>query len=77
MIKTTRKNIISYEAMSRLFLRVDDSVRVANDVEVLMSQALESYGHAIAMKSIELMRHRGRKTIIKSDVKLALKSINK
>ena len=59
-------------AMEKL-LKQGGAERVSDKAKVALKNALEEIAHDIAVKSIKLAVHAGRKTIKSEDIKLAVK----
>lgn len=59
-------------AMEKL-LKQGGADRVSDKAKVALRNAIEEIAHEIAIKSIKLAVHAGRKTIKTEDVKLAVK----
>lgn len=59
-------------AMEKL-LKQGGAERVSDKAKVALKNALEEIAHEIAVKSIKLAVHAGRKTIKSEDIKLAVK----
>lgn len=50
-----------------------NKVRVSEEANKKMVEALEEYAEKVARKAVEVARHSGRKTVKVEDIKLALK----
>jgi histone H3/H4 len=59
-------------AMEKL-LKQGGAERVSDKAKVALKNALEDIAHEIAVKSIKLAVHAGRKTVKSEDIKLAVK----
>ena len=59
-------------AMEKI-LKQGGAERVSDKAKVALKNALEDIANAIAIKSIKLAEHAGRKTIKSEDIKLAVK----
>mgnify|MGYP001566012925 CR=1 FL=1 len=59
-------------AMEKL-LKQGGAERVSDKSKVALKNALEEMAHEIAVKSIKLAVHAGRKTVKSEDIKLAVK----
>lgn len=59
-------------AMEKL-LKQGGAERVSDKAKVALKNALEEIAHEIAVKSIKLAVHAGRKTVKSEDIKLAVK----
>ena len=59
-------------AMEKL-LKQGGADRVSEKAKVALKNALEDIAHEIAVKSIKLAMHAGRKTVKAEDIKLAVK----
>ena len=59
-------------AMEKL-LKQGGAERVSDKAKVALKNALEDIAHEIAVKSVKLSAHAGRKTIKAEDIKLAVK----
>ena len=59
-------------AMEKL-LKQGGAERVSDKAKVALKNALEEIAHEIAVKSIKLAVHAGRKTVKAEDIKLAVK----
>jgi histone H3/H4 len=59
-------------AMEKL-LKQGGAERVSDKAKVALKNALEEIAHDIAVKSIKLAVHAGRKTVKSEDIKLAVK----
>lgn len=59
-------------AMEKL-LKQGGAERVSDKAKVALKNALEEIAHDIAIKSIKLAVHAGRKTVKSEDIKLAVK----
>ena len=59
-------------AMEKL-LKQGGAERVSDKAKVALKNALEEIAHDIAVKSINLAVHAGRKTVKSEDIKLAVK----
>lgn len=67
-----RLNILPKAAMARL-LKENGAKRVSEAAMVAMADVLEKKGLEISRKAIRNAQHAGRKTVLDSDIKLALK----
>ena len=54
-------------------LKQGGAERVSDKAKVALKNALEDIAHEIAVKSIKLAVHAGRKTVKSEDIKLAVK----
>ena len=59
-------------AMEKI-LKQGGAERVSDKAKVALKNAIEDIANAIALKSIKLAEHAGRKTIKSEDIKLAVK----
>ena len=59
-------------AMEKL-LKQGGADRVSDKAKVALKNALEDIAHEIAVKSIKLAMHAGRKTVKAEDIKLAVR----
>jgi len=67
-----RINILPKAAMARI-LTAHGAKRVSEGAMAQMAEVLEKEGLEIARKAIRNAQHAGRKTVLNSDVKLAVK----
>jgi histone H3/H4 len=51
------------------------AARVSDDAKESLAKVLEDYGENISKQAILLTKHAGRKTVIASDIEMALKQI--
>jgi len=61
---------LSNAAMERI-MRKAGAERVSATAVAELAEAMEEYGTRLSKEAIELVRHAGRKTVKKEDVKLA------
>ena len=61
---------LSNASMERI-MRKAGAERVSATAVAELAEALEEYGARLSKEAIELVRHAGRKTVKKEDVKLA------
>ena len=66
------EKLLPLAAMEKL-LKEGGAERVSDKAKVALKNAIEEIAHDIAVKSIKLSAHAGRKTIKAEDIKLAVK----
>ena len=66
------EKLLPLAAMEKL-LKEGGAERVSDKAKAALKNALEEIAHDIAVKSIKLSAHAGRKTIKAEDIKLAVK----
>ena len=66
------EKLLPLAAMEKL-LRQGGADRVSDKAKIALKNAIEEIAHEIAVKSIKLANHAGRKTIKSEDIKLAVK----
>ena len=59
-------------AMGKI-LKENGAKRASNDSKKMLKEVLENYALELSKRAVELSLHAGRKTVKKSDLKLALK----
>ena len=64
--------LLPLAAMEKI-LKQGGADRVSDKAKVALKNAIEDIAHEIAVKSIKLAEHAGRKTIKAEDIKLAVK----
>ena len=64
--------LLPLAAMEKL-LRQGGADRVSDKAKVALKNVIEEIAHEIAVKSLKLANHAGRKTIKAEDIKLAVK----
>ena len=67
-----RLNILPKAAMARI-LKANGAKRVSEGAMAAMAELLEKKGLDISRKALQNALHAGRKTVLASDIKLALK----
>lgn len=66
--------VLSLLAMEKL-LKKAGAPRVGEDAKEELRELLEEHALAVSARAVALMRHTGRRTVQKEDVKLARKDI--
>ncbi len=69
---TSTKKLLPLAAMEKI-LKESGAERVSNSAKLALKDALEEIGESIALDAVKLAQHAGRKTIKKSDIRLASK----
>lgn len=70
------EKFLSLAAMQKIFEKAKIS-RSSDDAKLALRLILEDYGVAVSKKAIEFAKHAGRKTVKRSDIKLAIENIGK